>query len=383
MSQLEAEVIKNRNLLEDFRETWDRLNCRSPASPITYESYSEAVFGSSDTETMRMVIVRENGAPVAIAPFLLIRGGKQYTIGERRLLTLPVRFLRLEGECFVGRTDPDCVRQVLKVLARCNDFHLVRTSEIELHGTLHNALEKGLENSRWRLARPGHKNSIHWFIDLPDTFEEYLSTLSSKARKNRLREIRIFENELGGKVRLVNKVEDVEWFLSAGEKISRSTYQWNIGQRLENNEPTKKTYLAQAGAGILRCHILLAGDTPCAFARGTIRNGVYHYQTPGYDPTYSKYSPGTVLLMKVIQDLIENTDCRVLDFGQGGDMTGYKKVYGNRSFEALSFEIALKQSLYPAFLLALQGLLNTLKRGANALLGEGRLKRAIKRHLRK
>lgn len=379
----EAEIVKDSTLLETFRETWRELSRHSPAPPIDYESYSELVFNARESDPMRLVIVREGNEVVAIAPFLLEKGAKQYTIGERRLFTLPVRYLQLLGECFVGKTEPSCVEEVFKRLAKCNDFHLVGTNEIERHGALHSALQEGLKDSCWRLVRRGHKNSIHWLIDLPESFDAFMSTLSKKARKNRLREIRIFEERLNGKVTLVTNEEDVDWFLSAGEKISRSTYQWNIGQRLENNEPTKKTYLAQAAAGILRCHILLAGDTPCAFARGTIRNGVYHYQTPGYDPEYAKYSPGTVLLMKVIQDLIENTDCRVVDFGQGGDTTGYKKIYGNRSFEALGLEMARKRRLYPAFLLGLQGVFNMLKRGGNFLLGEGRLKKAIKRRLRR
>jgi len=382
MSLHEAEIVKDKTLLESFRATWKELSRYSPAPPIDYESYSELVFEAREPDPMRLVIVREGNEVVTIAPFLLGKHAKQYTIGERRLFTLPVRYLHLTGECFVGKTDPLCVKEVFKALAKCKDFHLVGTNEIELHGALHNALEVGLKESCWRLVRRGHKNSIHWLIDLPESFDEFMSTLSNKARKNRLREIRIFEERLDGKVTLVTGKEDVDWFLSVGEKISRSTYQWNIGQRLENNEPTKKTYLAQAAAGILRCHILHAGDTPCAFARGTIRNRVYHYQTPGYDPEYAKYSPGTVLLIKVIQDLIENTDCRVVDFGQGGDMTGYKKIFGNRSFEALAVEIARKRRVYPAFLLGIQETLNLLKRSANSLLGEGRLKKAIKRRLR-
>jgi CelD/BcsL family acetyltransferase involved in cellulose biosynthesis len=138
-----------------------------------------------------------------------------------------------------------------------------------------------------------------------------------------------------------------------------------------------------AESGILRCHVLLAGEQPCAFSRGFIKGDMYYYDTPGFDPGFSKASPGTVLLLRVIEDLIVNTECRVLDFGIGGGNSGYKKILGNRCYEAVSLEVGRRWDPYARLLFGIQGAVNFTKRFGESVLGKDYLKRIAKRILRK
>ena len=138
---------------------------------------------------------------------------------------------------------------------------------------------------------------------------------------------------------------------------------------------TTKIYIAQIP-------IFSSDDNPCAFLRGVIHGDTYHYETPGFDPAYEQASPGTVLLLKAIEDLIANTDCKTFDFGRGGDKTGYKSMFGNCSYEAISLELFRKGRTYPSLLLAMQAGSFALNRIGQAVVGP-KLRPIIRQRLRK
>jgi len=378
-----TEIVCDCRELPAFCEIWNDLRSLSSPSAASYDEYSDVFKREANDAGMYLVVVRENGQIVTLAPFLLLHKRKSYSIGPRSLFSLPVRQLRLMGNDLVGRANSEQLRHVLNALAERRDFDLIPFNELEAEGRFYDAIRGALTGSPWKCVRSVHKSTLHWSINLPKAFDEYLASLSPKSRKNRLRELRNFEKEYGGQVRVVTDEEDVDWFLEAGESISRLTYQWNVGQQLRSDSATRNEYRLNARRRQLRCYVLLAGDHPCAFARGTIRNGVYRYDTPGYDPQYSKGSPGTVLLMKVIEDLIANTECEVLDFGIGGGDTGYKKVFGNHCYEAISIELGRRAAPYTMVLFAIQGALNSVKRCAEYILDASHLKDSMKRALRK
>jgi hypothetical protein len=81
-----------------------------------------------------------------------------------------------------------------------------------------------------------------------------------------------------------------------------------------------------------RCAVIFffVENKPCAFGWGELAYKRFVFQQTGYDPDYRKLSPGTALMMRMIRDLIEHTDCEVFDFLWGGD-EGYKSRLGTVS----------------------------------------------------
>jgi CelD/BcsL family acetyltransferase involved in cellulose biosynthesis len=225
------------------------------------------------------------------------------------------------------------------------------------------------------------KDSFHWLINLPTSFEQYLSSLGTKTRKTTTRSIRKFEQEFRYEFIVVSRPDQVDDFLQEGESISRSTYQWHIGQRLNNDETTRNRYAALAKAGQLRCYLLKIDGEPAAFARGQLEGKFFYYETPGFLPKYEKLSPGTILFMWTVRDLIENTDCTVFDFGTGhGD---YKSRFGNASLKCTSIDVARAFSPYSLFLIALQKMLSFAKNLADAFIDDSHLRQRIKKAIRK
>lgn len=382
MQGVTAECLHDPTELEKLRAAWADIGSQGASRAGSHEDYRNLLDCAPNHDAMCLVVLRENGTIVTLAPFVLSHGKKAYDLGSHPLFSLPVRRMSLMNDCLVGRSDSGQMRRVFEALARRGGFDLVSFDEHELDGPFMRSLKDALTDSPWRWVNPFHKTSVHWFIDLPSSFEAYMAALSPKTRQTLRRKLGKFDKEHNGRVRLVTDPEDVEWFLTVGEKISRMTYQWKVGQRLCFDEPTLRTYLSNAKAGTLRCFVLMMGDEPCAFLRGNIRDGVYDFETPGYNPIHEKASPGTVLLLRVVEDLIANTECRVFDFGIGGDYVGYKKVLGNRSYDAVFVEVARRWGAYPMLLFGIQDALNMAKRCGNALLKQSRLKRLLKKRLR-
>ena len=117
--------------------------------------------------------------------------------------------------------------------------------------------------------------------------------------------------------------------------------------------------------------------------RGRLAGGTYDFETAGFDPAFAKASPGAVLLLFAVRDLIEGGRCTTFDFGQGGDVVGYKARFGNESHVCASLQLGPKGNVYTRVLFALQSLLFATLNFANRLLGQGKLRARVKMSLRK
>jgi hypothetical protein len=379
MPNIRAELVVDNSQLEALRYTWKVLS-HEEAHCASYDLYRDAL--STANSEMRMILLHENNDVLMLAPCVLQQGHKHYWLGARRLFSLPMRELRLVGNSFIGKVTAAGVRCILDALYPRDEFDLISLPELDFNGPFHRTVQNGLVDTQWNCARGFYKNSIHWSIDLPSTFDEYMGGFSAKTRQTLRRKVRKFEEEYRGAVRVIHTSTDLESFLEVGESISRLTYQWNIGRRLCADDITRAGYATAAREGRLRCYLLHSGDKPCAFLRGVLHDNTYHYETPGFDPAYEKASPGTVLLLKAVEDLIVNTDCKYFDFGRGGDNTGYKSMFGNRCYEAISLELFRRGKAYPSLLLAVQAGSFALNRAGQALVGPT-LRPIIRQRLRK
>jgi hypothetical protein len=379
MSEIRAELVADSSQLTALQGTWKAL-APCEVHCASYDQYRDAL--SSVNAKMRVMLLRENSRIVMLAPCLLQETHKHYWLGARRLFSVPIRELRLVGSSFIGKVTAAGIRHILDLLYPVDEFDLISLSDLDFNGPFHQSLRTGLVDTQWSWTRGFYKNSLHWSIDLPSTFDEYMAGFSGRTRQTLRRKVRRFENEYKGALRVISSTTELERFLNIGESISRLTYQWNIGERLCADEATRTTYATAAKEGRLRCYLLSSSDNPCAFLRGVVHENTYHYETPGFDPAYEQASPGTVLLLKVIEDLIGNTDCKTFDFGQGGDKTGYKSMFGNRSYEAISVELFRKGRAYPSLVLAMQAGSFALNRIGQSVVGP-KLRPIIRHRLRK
>jgi len=171
--------------------------------------------------------------------------------------------------------------------------------------------------------RPYHE------IKLPGTFEEYLSKFSSRKRGNLKRRVKKLNECNNGNLKLVTikSTDQITAFLDSAESIAENSWKLKpLGVRIKNNEAFRDRLIDSAKRGLLRSYILL-GEKPLAFVLGYQFNDIYHYVEIAYDQVFAKYSPGTVLLYMIIEDLINDNSPKKVNFGIG-DAT-FKKEFGN------------------------------------------------------
>jgi hypothetical protein len=375
----ELVVLSRSDDLAKIADAWDSLRA---TEVLFFPDFESLLFllpeGGKD---FRILALKDGDHILSLACFTYARTIKRFTLGERKLFSLPIKEVSLFGSAILGHVNNDLIDKFLNVLQATFDFDFVYFGYIpfcsDLYSTIHTRRPSFFATS------PSRKASIRWLINLPKSFDEYLADLSSNSRQSIKRKMRKLEHELRWDFKIISSPEQVEPFLRDSEVVSRLTYQWNVGDRLYNDEATRQLYTQRARTGHLRCYIAYASGKPCAFLRGELVGETYYYETPGFDPGYSKFSPGLVLLMWAIRDLIEQTNCKLFDFGAGGDAAGYKSTFGNLSFACRVVEVGSWSNPYSVAIMALQEGLNLSKNILSRLFGQGKLTRRIKKAIRR
>ena len=281
----------------------------------------------------------------------------------------------------LGCVDAQTTVAVLAVVTAQFRFDVLTLGETRVDAPLF-AQVKQLRH-RFLVAETSRKRSLRWLIRLPSDFNTYMMMLGPKSRQNIRREQRQLDKQFACEFQTVTSEAGVEPFLAAAESISRKTYQWNVGQRMLNDDSSRRSLTQRAQRGELRCYSLALNGQPCAFMRGSLVGGTFAFETAGFDPVFGKVSPGAVLLMWAVRDLIENSACKIFDFGSGGDNVGYKARFGNESHSCASLQIGLRSRPYTLLLFGLQRILLGCLNLANKVIGNGDFRIRVKRALRK
>jgi CelD/BcsL family acetyltransferase involved in cellulose biosynthesis len=159
------------------------------------------------------------------------------------------------------------------------------------------------------------------YIDLPDSYDQYMAKFSAKRRSELRRQNRRLREHGGGRlecVRIENE-SDVPYLLVAGSKIAVQSrvYQntgWNV---LENSDEMSQKLVECARRGVLRCYLLRCGDEPCAFLKGFQYYETFHSTFIGFDARFAQFSPGMMLHCMVIEDLCAVRPPKRMNLGAG------------------------------------------------------------------
>jgi len=192
---------------------------------------------------------------------------------------------------------------------------------------------------------------IHRRLLLPDNFPAYLSSLSAKERSNVRRHEGLLLKTFPGRIRLRRfSFEDVEDLLRDVEEIARKGYQRALGVGFTFADADGLRL--QARSGVLRGYVLYLAEEPSAFTIAVWYKGVLYGKCMGYDPKYSKYSPGQYLLLRLIEDSLspaDNEKTVAIDPGAGGQH--YKSTFTN--FESQDGIVAIYAPTFRGLMLNL------------------------------
>jgi hypothetical protein len=175
----------------------------------------------------------------------------------------------------------------------------------------------------------------YWVMRLPGSLEEVLQhQLNKKRRYWARRVLRQFEKAFSGRFEYVrfSSTTDVETFFRDAQLISRRTCARN-GFRGSVEEREWLTRLAKAGE--MRAITLYIDKEPVSYWMSVQREPRLYLQATCYDPAFSRFEPGTLVLLQVIEDA-----CREgLDYLDMGPGPYPLKRYSNAEFPVWDFMV--------------------------------------------
>ncbi|MDA0834758.1 MAG: GNAT family N-acetyltransferase [Planctomycetota bacterium] len=296
-------------------------------------------------------------------------------------LNCTLRGYRLVGNRLLGVSHDasaadQLVATALEQLAKRRS-QMVLIEDLDVESPLSQYVNSHLPQS-WHQFAPRGWQTRHR-LHFPSTSRQsYWDKFSSKTRNTFRR-----GNKKIGNIRIARVTEPsgVVDFLRDAHRVSLETWQsQTLGLRIKNDERELTTFGAMATMGAFRSYLLYREEQPIAFVMGTQSHGTFLMNELGYDQAYSRYSPGQVLLVHILDDLIDDPEISQLDFGFGH--AGYKEIFGTHL--SRSADIWLMPENWTTTLVRMWGgtsqwLSRSIKSVANQIGVTSRLRKALRR----
>ena len=93
---------------------------------------------------------------------------------------------------------------------------------------------------------------------------------------------------------------DLDRTLQVVERVAEKTRQRKLSRGFNTDAPLLEFFKTQAENGWLRVYTLYLGEEPCALWIGSVYQDSFFSDFLGYDPDYTRYSPGMYLLYQVL-----------------------------------------------------------------------------------
>lgn len=286
----------------------------------------------SEVESPCVAVIEQNGQPNA-----LLAGRLEYTqfapsIGYIRPFRIPARVMTVLHQGGLGKIDNDVAVKLLEFLWSLLSSGIA--DAIEFHYLSDDSpLLRALQFHRpgW-LCQKEPRRTIHWEMNLPSegTFVE--CKVRAKHRTSIRKKERDLEGAFSGKVswKWMTRFDDIPGLCMQLEEVASVAYQRGLGSGFRDNEEFRHRLSLFGGRGQLRMQLLEIDGRVRAFWYGFLYRDIFHLSETAYDPGLSKYEVGTMIFIKLNNELAKE-GVRRLDFGIGD--AHYKRRFGDRSWE--------------------------------------------------
>lgn len=336
------ELIQSEDQFYALQQDWDELIQNAEDASIfvswDWQYYWWRHYGRG--QKLRLVIARQGERVVGILP-LYIKTIKLFRV-------VPVKVLQFIGTG--GDTSPEYLGPVIdsNVSAKLYDelvvyalgsmqgWDVLHLNEISTGSRLHNVLTEHCAKERLPYRVDIH--SPNAYIAFPDTWEKFLSALSSNRRWQTRRKRRRFgelddsrffvwndDSQLQTAIERLIALHHTRWLGTQECSFSSSEY---VGFHTDLMHALIKK-------GNLRLYCLEAEGKIIAMDYCYLWRGEIMLFQRGFDPAYDKYSPGSVLLAYQIEHAI-GEHCKGYDFLRGDHK--YKQYIANDAREKVAIK---------------------------------------------
>lgn len=192
------------------------------------------------------------------------------------------------------------------------------------HGYLINALPAALV-AELAGRHPGLRPFVRHryrrsYARLDGDFEAYMGGFSAKTRSTLRRKCRRLAERTGGwlDLRCYRSEAEIADFYRDARALSARTYQeQRLGYGLPEGEAALAEMRALARSDRLRAWLLFVDSRPVSYLYAPAEGDTLIYAYLGYDPDFADLSPGTVLLLEAMRQLMAERRFALFDFTEG------------------------------------------------------------------
>lgn len=322
-------VIQKFDEIENIRKFWEMQQWHPYTDIDYYLRFASAHKGFIRPHVM---LLSREGQPKLLVIGWIQDQGLNLKIGYKTIFRSRARCLHIEYAGVLGDTSCLNCTVIIEEIQYClkrGEADFAYFKFIRQDSILYKLAVK--MSSFWRRDHFPFLNP-HWTLSLPDSFDEFFRTCSKNVKSSiRLSKNRIEKNFSGNfKIHCFEHKSDVEKAMRDIEAIAVKTYQRALGAGFFSTPEIQQEFYFAAERKRLRLYVLYLNNEPCAYGTGYSYGDKYHLEATGFDPAYKFYSPGTFLLMHIIEDLCLDENIATMDFGFGD--ADYKRNYCDQNW---------------------------------------------------
>lgn len=383
-NEFQVTIARTFEQIEKIRPIWQEMlrNEPHPTPNADIDRYLLVLKAAGNNVQPFIILIEQDDHPKTIVIALIEKRRITCRIGYLKIFKPSLCCISVVYGGILGRKDNEACSILIHELKK-----ILKKGDAEL--VLFNYIFK--ESPLYNLSRtiPGFFNrdfipniNLHWQTPISDNKEQFHKTLSRNERRNIRRHTQQLEKKASGPVTIktYHGLTELDEFISIATKISLVTYQHNLTGGFSDNDLTRSIFTHSAKNNWLRAYILYAGSEPIAYELGTVYNSTYFAEYRGYHPDWSCGSPGSILLLKVLEEFSQAPNIKIYDYGFGD--APYKQRYGKTCWQETSVCIFATR-FYPIFINILRTCIEALNSSLEYVLNKCGLTNRIKRLWRK
>ncbi len=326
-----VQVARSLEELEALREPWQELQGRHFATDP--DVFPTIIDWQPHTIRPHAVLIERDGAPRALVLARVEDIQLTTKVGYAAVYKPKVRALTVVYRGALGELDDADAQVVLQEFRRelaAGEADVLRFRNLTVGSPLHGAATTAEPRV---LRQRSTARQAHWELDVPDSYAEFLQSLSRSTRESAKRYPKRLEKQFGDalEVKVFRDTDDSERVFADLRAVAAKTYQQGLGVSFAQTELQRRLTTLLMERGWFRAYVLYLEGDPVAFWQGHAYRGAFLTGVPGFDPAHADLRVGNYVLFKLIADLCADESIDTLDYGFGD--AEYKRRFGTRSWE--------------------------------------------------
>lgn len=316
MNRLQIRKFSSTEELRAVAAAWDDLWFRSDVTNPRARASLVALWVEhfSPSEPLAALAVEQEGRLVAALPLV----GSRRIRGLVKVGALPYNAWAGNGELLLDpTTDVDAVLDLLVSALNRLPWSFLWLDSVALERSHWQAFLAAMKRAGLSPeVRPDHDAAL---VEIGNDWQTYEATWSRKRRQNRHRQARQLEQAGKTELKIYSPSPcQVDKLMHEGFEVEDRSWKGAEGTSVLKTPGMLDFYCREARLlaewGQLELVFLEHQDKAIAFDYGLIAKGVHYTPKVGYDEAYDKFSPGQLMIMRLLQRWHDEPDSHCLDF---------------------------------------------------------------------